>query len=222
MKCQLLHLSLDFQPLWCIFSKTRRTKKSSDYVKILDENKQQSNKSPTLVMLSKPPDTRKAVGLSRAGNSLEVLWCSPQTILSPGLSTYIQPLLQEDPQFFLGLRTSCIIWGYGTSRKEKRNSLVWYGLISVMTGQNDEERVESKILLVKEQVKNWHTCRFIILFIKPLPQCSSGILTKDKSSSYLMGPAWDELWSASSCTSLLTCSSGLLLRVPGTATLRSE
>lgn len=118
-------------------------------------NKQQSNKSPTpVVMLGKPPDTRKAVGFSRAGNPSEVLWCSPQAIVFPGVSPYRHHHhLWEDPQFLLGLKVSRIAWSYGTVRKEKRNSLVWYDLVSVMTGRNDEESVDSKILVVKEADK---------------------------------------------------------------------
>jgi len=44
-----------------------------------------------------------------------------------------------------------------------------------MTGNNDEEMIDSKILLVKEADKELYTCRFIILFIKPLPQDSPGV-----------------------------------------------
>lgn len=47
MKSQLLCLSLSFQALGCTFSrvfKDRRTKTSSEYVKISDENKQTNNK----------------------------------------------------------------------------------------------------------------------------------------------------------------------------------
>jgi len=94
-------------------------------------SKQRNNiaTSPTpAVMLGKPPDTRKAVVLSRAGNSLEVLWCSPQTMLFPGISPYRLPLLWEDPQFLLGLKTSHIAWSYSTVRKEEKClGMIWFG-----------------------------------------------------------------------------------------------
>lgn len=45
-----------------------------------------------------------------------------------------------------------------------------------MTGNNDEEMIDSNIFLMKVSDKELYTCRFIILFIKPLPQDSPGVL----------------------------------------------